>query len=113
MKRLIKRIALLGIMLFAAYWLVSFLHCEMLTVEHSEEFSDAWKEHTMIASVDYCKVIEYTDTYAEVYYVTESAYGNVLTFTRDSNNGDWNFYEWHTVWSSTGSAEDFIWPYIR
>ena len=37
--------------------------------------------------------------------------GNILTYKKE--NGSWYFDRWETVWSRSGSADGFVWPYIR
>ena len=94
-------------------WLLAFIRCEYLTVRYGEQFADAYREHTMIAKPDYLKILRYTENYAEVYYVKKGAGGNVLSFGRTDAQGEWFFVEWETIWSRSGSASDFVWPYIR
>ena len=55
--------------------------------------------------------MNYSDEYAEVYYVSKHrAGGNIVSFIKENN--EWKFNKWEqTVWSSTGSASDVIWPY--
>ena len=112
-KKSIKRIVFAGFLLLALVWLVSLAKSEYLTVRYGTQFTNAYREHTMLATPDYLKVLSYTDTSAKVYYVKRNAGGNILTFTRTDAQDEWQFVEWITVWSRTGSASDFVWPYIR
>ena len=67
----------------------------------------------MIGEPAYWKVLSYNEKTARVYFVEEDgASGNILVFEKQGN--DWTYYMWETtVWSRTGSASAFVWPYIR
>lgn len=101
------------LMMFLLFWLLSFAKCEYLTTLYGDQFEDLYREHTMIATPDYLKVLEYTDVSAKVYYVKKGVGGNVLSFERAASHEEWRFVEWITIWSKFGSASDFVWPYIR
>ena len=110
----ITRIVILFIVLsILVVWLASMIKCEYLTHRYGDQFTTAYAQHTMIARPDYLKVLKYTDSYAEVYYVKRGAGGNILKFQREDANCEWSFAEWITVWSKGGTADDFVWPYIR
>ena len=55
--------------------------------------------------------MEYSKDNARVYYVTENSFGNMISFVKYNNN--WDMVNWETIWSKSGSADGFIWPYIR
>lgn len=62
----------------------------------------------MLNEQKYCKVLDYSDTSARVYYVgVNRETGNVIWFIM--KDGNWGLDKWHTVWSKTGSADGFIW----
>lgn len=109
----IRRIILAAFLMLAIFWFSSLVKYEYLTVCYGDQFTNAYSEHTMLATPDYLKVLSYTDSSAKVYYVKRGAGGNILTFVRSDNQSEWQFAEWITVWSETGSASDFVWPYIR
>lgn len=106
-----KRVVCLLLLVPIAIWLFSIAKCEYLTAKHGHEFEIQISQYTMVSSYDYLKVLEYDDNHAKVYYVERFAGGDVLYFERDASA--WHFSKWETVWSSTGSASEFIWPYIR
>lgn len=97
----------------AIIWLAAFVKCEVLTNRYGSEFAEAYRENTMLCEPEYWKVLEYSEDFARVYYVGEDrCYGNILTFKKV--NGEWKYDTWEaTVWSKTGSADGFVWPYIR
>ena len=60
--------------------------------------------------MEYFKILDYSETTATVYYVSENmSGGNVLEFVKQ--NEEWVYSNWETIWSKTGSASDIIWPY--
>ena len=111
MKKMIRWFVLSPIIIFLVIWLFSLAKCEVLTIMHGNEFSEIYKENTMIGEIDYLKVLNYSDNFARVYYVSEDrSSANILIFIRESDV--WKYHAWETtVWSSSGSASDVIWPY--
>lgn len=83
----------------------------MLTLMHGSEFENNYRENTMIGEIDYLKVLNYSDNFARVYYVSANrSSASILTFKKQ--DGNWSYEAWErVVWSSTGSASDVIWPY--
>ena len=112
-KRLCSMVLACAALLFAGYWGVSVLRCEYWTHKHKEEFKGLHIEHTMFGPSDYVRILEYTDTTAKVYYVGRGHGGNVVYYCRANSDSQWEFARWETIWSSSGSASGFIWPYIR
>ncbi len=96
-------------------WVISIGKCEILTAIHKNEFIN-------FAEINYnkkLKILDYSDNFARIYCVgnvdgdnRSYNFGNVYTFRKEDSN--WIFNEWeNTVWSDAGSADGFIWPYIR
>ncbi len=48
--------------------------------------------------------------FARVYYVGGT--GDILTFSKVDETWELEHNGWETVWSKTGSADGFIWPYF-
>ena len=94
------------------FWGVSIIRCEYLTAKYGFQFGDLYSEHTSL-SHDYLKILDYSDNKAVVYYVERGEGGDVLCFERETGESDWHFVCWRTIWSRTGSASEFVWPYIR
>ncbi len=64
----------------------------------------------MIGDIDYLRVLDYSDEFARVYYVSKNkAVGDVVAF--EKKDDDWLYSRWDTIWSDTGSASSVIWPY--
>lgn len=86
---------------------------EFLTATHGDEFVTGHLQTRMIDEIEYLKVMKYSPHEAEVYYVEEGkTAGHLIEFTKD-DAGNWKYVEWATVWSMSGSASGFIWPYYR
>lgn len=110
MKKIIIMIAVV-IAIVVLFWIGSFIRCEILTAKYGQKFSELYELTNMIDKIDYLKVIEYSGDSACVYYVTKYSFGNMITFVNHDNN--WDMANWETIWSKSGSADGFIWPYIR
>ena len=111
MKKRCVIILIICFIMLIMLWMSSFIKCEILTARYKNEFIGQYKQTNMISNVDYFKILKYTDDVATVYYVSKNSAGNVVFFTKE--NGLWVMKQWETVWSKTGSADGFIWPYIR
>ncbi len=107
----------LGIMVCLIFvWVGSLINCEVLTHKHYDEFKDAYKQNTMLSDMEYFKVLSYspyrTHSFAQVYYVSKgNTAGNVLTFKFNYDTDLWEEISWSTIWSTTGSASEVIYPY--
>ena len=112
MKKILIKIFMVFLTVFLLIWGVSILRCEILTYQYGSQFEKVYLENTMIGDVDYLKILNYTNDTAQVYYVSKNrSSGNILKFHKEKNK--WVCSEWNTVWSKSGSADGFIWPYVR
>ena len=110
MKKAVKIIILTPILIFALIWIASLAKCAVLTCIYGSQFKDNYYEHTMIGDIDYFRVLDYSEEEACVYYVSKGrAAGSTVTFLK--TDGEWEFSKWNTVWSSSGSASEVVWPY--
>ena len=112
MKRKILIFFTVIVALGAFFWLSQIAKCEILSARHAAEFENLWQEYTMLREPDELIVLEYTDTTARVYHRSQYG-GNILSYARTDPGAPWEFAYWDTIWSQGGSADDFIWPYIR
>lgn len=93
-----------------AIWIPSLIKCEILTQKYYDDFKQAYTQNTMLGEMEYFKVLSCDENTAEVYYVSKGMTGaNVLTF--QNNNGVWQEISWETIWSTSGSASEVIYPY--
>ncbi len=101
-------IVVIGLLL----WIGSLIKCEILTHCYESQFQELYKDNTMLNEIDYLKVLGYTSDTARIYYVAKGrSSGNILVFNKE--NDRWSCTSWETVWSKSGSADGFVWPYIR
>ena len=114
----IKIVVLVIISAFVLYWIFSIAMCEYNTCKYGEIFRNT-KIHDIGGEgyLNDCniKVIKYNKDYAKVYAVFENAQNEVglVYYFVKTENGDWVFDYYDAVYSTTGSADGFIWPYIR
>lgn len=113
MKKFLLKTFLAVLIMFFLVWGILILKCEILTWRYGNQFKTVYKENTMMGDIEYLKVLNYSDRSARVYYVSKNrSGGDILVFSK--YNGEWKYDKWErTVWSKTGSADGFIWPYIR
>lgn len=103
-------IILFPILCFLIIWGISLARCEILTQMYGNEFAESYKENTMLGDMEYWKVLDYSQTHARVYYVgLNHSVADILTFVKE--NGKWKQDGWDTVWATSGSADNTIWPY--
>ncbi len=111
-KRIIICIIICIVLTPLIIWVGSLIKCEMLTSANYDKFCDAYKKNPMLGDMEYFKVLSCNDNNAKVYYVSKDYKGaDVLTFEYNSEADLWEEVSWNTVWSSTGSASDVIYPY--
>lgn len=114
MKKVAPKAILIAVCALVAFWLSSLAICEYDTAQHGEEFRggvihDIGGVRTL--ETEKIKVVRYHQSEAEV-YTTDSQGGNLYWFQRDSE-GKWVYTAWDSVWSTTGNADDYVFPYIR
>lgn len=105
-KKNIIIIAIIGLLiLFSPY-----IKAEYLTLKHGKEFEGLEQQTEMLNPADYLKVISYSEKRAEVFYASDT--GDLISFVKVGKD-NWEMLEWKTVWSTSGSAGEFMWPYYR
>lgn len=110
--KILRNTLLIIIVVFVLYWLLSIIKCEIYTYKYGEIFKNI--EVHDIDGIhfieDGIKVIKCSDECAAVY--CDSKYsGNLYNFKKENNM--WVYDGWDTIWSRSGSADGFIWPYGR
>ena len=109
-KKVTLIIVIVAIMIPVAFWTSALIKCEILTHKYHDDFAQAYTQNTMLGEMEYFKVLSCDGNIAEVYYVSRGMTdANVLTFK--NNNGIWQEISWETIWSTSGSASEVIYPY--
>lgn len=107
-----KRIVLIAVLLFAAVLLMPYAKAEFLTARYGAEFAHEYEQSGMIDRIEYFKVTSCSSENATVFYVLdEHAAGVRMNFSGGS--GSWDLTDWNVIWSTSGSADGFCWPYYR
>ncbi len=108
--KMIKRFFLVAIVVYIALWSFALIQCEINTNRLKGELpvlEDIYGEH----NYNKVKVLYYNNCYACVYATTDH-YGNMYHLKKEHSQ-NWEQYAWECIWSRNGSADGFIWPYIR
>lgn len=107
-KMLFVIILLLVLFVFA----IPYGNVEWKTYLHKSEFQNEFQQTRMIDQIEYLKVFDYSQSKAQVLYVTG---GHIATVMANFSKSDeaWILDTWTALWSSSGSAEKFFWPYYR
>ena len=91
-------------------WISSLIKNEILTQKYYDDFEQAYTQNTMLGEMEYFKVLSCDGNTAKVYYVGKDMSGaDVLTFKY--TDGVWQQMSWETIWSTSGSASEVIYPY--
>lgn len=113
-----KIAVLIIISAFVLFWISSIAMCEYNTYKYGEIFRNT-KIHDIGGEgyLNDCKikVLKCNKDYAKVYAVFKNdlnEVGLVYYFTKN-DSGNWLFEYYDSVYSKTGNADRFIWPYIR
>lgn len=87
-----------------------YIKAEYLTWRYGNEFVGLEMQTNMLDSAKYLKVLKYSECEATVFYVSDT--GDLITFVKDADN-NWIRESWKTIWSESGSADGFYWPYYK
>lgn len=106
-------------MLFATFLLlvlfvcvIPYMRVELNTYLHKSTFREEFRQTHMIDKIEYLKVFDCTHDTAQVLYVVDGHEAAIMTYFSKCD-GIWALDTWTVLWSSTGSAESFFWPYYR
>ncbi len=105
--KILKKIVLI-MTFFLGVLLYPYIKVEILTYMYVEEFVNLQENNMWLADYRYIKVFDYNDKIARIYYSASSSRDFVI-YIKDNNN--WQEYSWETIWSLSGSADDYIWPF--
>ena len=99
-------------LLLFLFFIIPYAKVEYSTLLHGDEFSDLFAETHMMDDISYLKVMSYNKKSASIYYVEKEHKGAILcVFSK--HEGAWKLNTWKTIWSKSGRADGFIWPYYR
>lgn len=104
--------AFLLLVLVTCIILLPYLRVEILTALHKQEFEMEYMQTNMVDGIEYLKVMDYSEQLSNIYYVIENHSGGVFV-SFEHKNSNWVMKNRKTVWSKSGSASDFMWPYYR
>lgn len=98
-----------ALLIMMIFWIASIVKCEIVTNQHGDEFL----RFEEVSTASKFKILTYTDDFARIYCVNfNKSNGSVHNFVRQ--NDSWKYNAWEDGgWSKSGSADGFIWPYIR
>ena len=128
-KVLIVSILLLivALFIFRPYYSVN-----SLTKKYADEFLELYRDNGFYEDIEYFKVFKYrneevniqclnnkklknrlnnlNDDYAVVLYIEEN-HSSASLFIFYDVDGQWELLDWYLVWSYSGTADGFMWPY--
>ena len=100
-------VILFPILCFIVIWGISLAKCEILTLIHGNDFSNQamYESNTMIGDMEYIKILDYTENYARIYYVSEDkSLGSIIEFSKIDDK--WMYSKWaDALWSTSGNAD--------
>ncbi len=107
-----KKGIIIGLLVLVIVFVAAFpyIKAEYLTKKYGHEFENLQEATNIIGDVRYLKVLSYSPEKATAFYVSDT--GDLLTFEKTADD-TWAFVTWYTVWSKSGSADGFMWPYYR
>ncbi len=104
-----KKIILLVLLIVLGGIIFSYGRVELLTVLYAEEFENM--NPNMLEDISYYKVFDYNDESAEVLYVCSNSVTILVCYEKESDM--WKETQWECIWSASGSADGFLWPFYR
>lgn len=94
-----------------------YLWVEVNTLAFKDEFKDLYLQtyeakgdYYCINKDNYCKVFYKLGDKAKVFYATDTS-TFLCYFLKDSSNNTWEIYDADVLWSKSGSASDFSFPF--
>ena len=131
-KRILWSVLVIMAVILAAFLSRPYFQVERLTKKYGLEFEERYKDNGYCESIDYLKVFKYHDESVDISYLDNRKLKNRLNnlgedyalvlYIEDNHSfaelyvfhdeGDrWVLSEWNTIWSYSGSADSFMWPY--
>ena len=120
-KVLIVSILLLivALFIFRPYYSVN-----SLTKKYADEFSELYRDNGFYEDIEYFKVFKYRNEEVNIQCLNNKKLKNRLNNLNDASCGwaeqkasclrtigQWELLDWYLVWSYSGTADSFMWPY--
>lgn len=107
------RIIFIAIILISIIFLTfPYMKAEYYTLKYGDVFEELYTQTTWIKGIEYFKVVEYSPSEATVLYI-EKDHVTCFEVIFIQNNGNWELEKMDCIWSTSGSADGFYWPYYR
>ena len=116
-----RRILIVVFLFIVAFLIYPYVRVEILTYSYGNQFANLPRDPAWSGELVYLKVLEYSDTEAEVYMVehvvdlNKKKYkvGTKYTFSRSNIRIPWKMKTFNTIWSESGSADQWMYPYYH
>lgn len=103
------------LIILIVFIIISYLYVEILTYKYGMQFAHLYDASSWIENCSSHKVFKYADDEADVYYEAfnpnEKKVSATFMYHFKRVNDTWMLDSWECIWSRTGSADGFIWPY--
>lgn len=131
-KNLIFSMIITVFLLFFICLITPYFQVNHLTKKYRTEFEELYSENGFYQDIEYLKIFQYRDEkvpisyldngklmqelndlngdYAVVLYVEEN-HSSASVYIFSGENGQWELLNWHLIWSASGTADGFMWPY--
>ncbi len=114
-KKVVKWSILIIFLSFLLVWGICLARNRILTELHRDEIANLnFYETEEVPHYDWFRVLSYSETEIEIYFVNEVTryeVGGIATYSCNPY-GDW-FYQEEVLWSTAGTADTLIWPYFH
>lgn len=128
----IVMISVIFLLLFLTYLFTPYVMVDVLTAKHGAEFSALYSVNGFYHDIEYLKVFQYRDEKVDLAYLDknglrrelevlnddcavvlyiEENHSSAALFIFHDEDGKWELSSWDVVWSHSGAADGFIWPY--
>lgn len=111
--KMIKRVALLAVCAGLVFWLGSLAACEYDSWRYGGQFKEVMVHDIggeRFLTDETLKVLRYSETQAEIYAVDPGT--GCLYWFRRAPGQAWVNTGWDVVWSKSGNADRYVFPYI-
>lgn len=113
--KIIKRVVLIALCAGLVFWLGSLAACEYDSWRYGGQFREVMVHDISgerFLEDETIKVLRYGETEAEIYTINPNYCGCLYWFERVSGQ-EWVYTDWDVVWSTSGTADHYVFPYIR